>query len=155
GRGFASSRRSAQRAGARPGGSAPPAADRRLAGRAPLGQAARAVPRLNKKLLLAIEAVLDIAYNGGAAPGPASELSERQGTPRRYLEQVLQVLVREGILQGVRGPRGGYRLGRERRRISVGEIVRVLSRADSEEAEEAPAGTELGRRVLRPLWRDL
>ena len=42
------------------------------------------------------------------------------------LEQVLQQLVRADILRGVRGPRGGYRLARERRRISLGEVVRVL-----------------------------
>jgi Rrf2 family iron-sulfur cluster assembly transcriptional regulator len=113
------------------------------------------VPRLSKKLLFAIEAVLDIAYNGGPAPVQSSEISERQGIPRRYLEQVLQVLVREGILQGVRGPRGGYRLARERRRISVGEIVRVLSRGETDEDAEIPAGTEIGRRVLRPLWEEL
>jgi Rrf2 family transcriptional regulator, iron-sulfur cluster assembly transcription factor len=114
------------------------------------------VPRLTKKLLFAIEAVLDIAYNAGPAPVQSSEIGERQGIPRRYLEHVLQLLVREGILQGVRGPRGGYRLGRERRRISVGEIVRIISQAEaSEDPTEDPAGTELGRKVVRPLWREV
>jgi len=41
--------------------------------------------RLTKKLLFAIEAVLDIAYNGGQAPVRSSEITERQGIPRRYL----------------------------------------------------------------------
>jgi Rrf2 family iron-sulfur cluster assembly transcriptional regulator len=114
------------------------------------------VPRLTKKLLFAIEAVLDIAYNAGPAPVQSSEISERQGIPRRYLEQVLQLLVREGILAGVGGPRGGYRLARERRRISLGEIVRALRKIErGEDPIEVPEGTELGRKVLRPLWRDL
>jgi Rrf2 family transcriptional regulator, iron-sulfur cluster assembly transcription factor len=114
------------------------------------------VPRLTKKLLFAIEAVVDIAYNGGPAPVQSTDISERQGIPRRYLEQVLQLLVREGILQGVRGPRGGYRLARERRRISVGEIVRALAGLErGEDPIEVPAATELGRKVLRPLWREL
>src|SRR5258708_15894708 len=82
--------------------------------------------RLSKKMLFAIEAVLDIAYNATATPVQSSEITRRQGIPRRYLEQVLQQLVRSGILAGTRGPRGGYRLARERRRISVGEIVRVI-----------------------------
>src|SRR5487761_1307765 len=82
--------------------------------------------RLTKKLLFAIEAVLDIAYNAGTPPVQSGEITRRQGIPRRYLEQVLQQLVRAGILAGVRGPRGGYRLARERRRISVDEIVRVV-----------------------------
>jgi Rrf2 family iron-sulfur cluster assembly transcriptional regulator len=112
--------------------------------------------RLSKKMLFAIEAVLDIAYNATATPVQSSEITRRQGIPRRYLEQVLQQLVRSGILAGTRGPRGGYRLARERRRISVGEIVRVIR--DLETAEDPiadPAGAELGRQVVRPLWLEL
>jgi DNA-binding IscR family transcriptional regulator len=60
--------------------------------------------RLSKKLLFAIEAVVDIAYNAGEEPVQSSEITRRQGIPRRYLEQVLQTLVRDGILTGVRGP---------------------------------------------------
>ena len=82
--------------------------------------------RLSKKLLFAIEAVVDIAYHAGDQPVQSSVITERQGIPRRYLEQVLQQLVRAGILSGVRGPRGGYRLARERRLISLGDVVRVV-----------------------------
>lgn len=112
--------------------------------------------RLTKKLLFAIEAVLDIAYNAGAVPVQSGEITRRQGIPRRYLEQVLQQLVRASILTGVRGPRGGYRLARERRRISLGEIIRVVHALDSAEDPLAEdAGAELGRRVVRPLWYEL
>jgi Rrf2 family protein len=112
--------------------------------------------RLSKKLMFAIEAVLDIAYNAAAAPVQSREITRRQGIPRRYLEQVLQQLVRAGILSGVRGPRGGYRLARERRRITVGEItriVRAMERAEDPIAD--PAGSELGHKVVRPLWQEL
>ena len=112
--------------------------------------------RLNKKLLFAIEAVLDIAYNGGATPVRSTEITSRQGIPRRYLEPVLQELVRHKVLIGIRGPSGGYRLARERRRISVGDIVRTVREletvADPLEAESASA---LGLHVLRPLWLEL
>ncbi|HZB89866.1 MAG TPA: Rrf2 family transcriptional regulator [Stellaceae bacterium] len=112
--------------------------------------------RLTKKLLFAIEAVLDIAYNAGNLPVQSSEITRRQGIPRRYLEQVLQQLVRDGVLQGVRGPRGGYRLARERRRISVGDIVRVVrSLESSEDPIEGEGGADLGRKVVRPLWLEL
>ena len=112
--------------------------------------------RLSKKLLFAIEAVLDIAYNAGGKPVQAAEITHRQGIPRRYLEQVLQALVRDGILVGQRGPRGGYRLGRERRRISVGDIVRVVRQIEmsADPVTEAPA-SPLGHRVVRPLWLEL
>jgi len=112
--------------------------------------------RLSKKLLFAIEAVLDIAYNAGNLPVQSGEITRRQGIPRRYLEQVLQQLVRAGVLAGVRGPRGGYRLARERRRITLGEIVRVVRSLDgSEDPLESEGGAELGRQVVRPLWLEL
>jgi Rrf2 family transcriptional regulator, iron-sulfur cluster assembly transcription factor len=112
--------------------------------------------RLSKKLMFAIEAVLDIAYNAGDLPVQSGEITRRQGIPRRYLEQVLQQLVRAGVLAGVRGPRGGYRLARERRRITLGEIVRVVQAIEgADNPLESEAGAELGRRVVRPLWLEL
>ena len=60
--------------------------------------------RLSRKTLLALEAVIDIAYNARPEPVQAKEITARQGVPQRYLEQVMQQLVRAGILKGVRGP---------------------------------------------------
>ena len=112
--------------------------------------------RLNKKLLFAIEAVLDIAYNGGRAPVRSAEITSRQGIPRRYLEPVLQELVRHNVLIGIRGPSGGYRLARERRRVSIGDIVRTVRELETvEDPIESPGGSALGQEVLRPLWLEL
>ena len=112
--------------------------------------------RMSKKVMFSIEAVLDIAYHAGAEPVQSREISRRQGIPRRYLEHALQHLVRQEILIGVRGPRGGYKLARERRRITVGDIVRVVREmeADNNLIEETQ-GSELGYQVVRPLWREL
>lgn len=108
-----------------------------------------------KKIALAVEAVVDIAFHGAADPVQSKDIARRLGLPRRYLEQVMQQLVRAGILRGVRGPRGGYRLARERRRITVGEILRVL--ASREEAEGGPpsSASPLGREVMAPLWQSV
>ena len=112
--------------------------------------------KLSKKLLFAIEAVLDIAYNSGSQPVQSREITQRQGIPRRYLEQVLQQLVRANVLTGVRGPRGGYLLARERRRITVGEITRVVAALDpGEPLTETESASELGRLVVRPLWTEV
>src|SRR6202035_6121718 len=106
--------------------------------------------RLTKKLLLAVEAGLDIAYNGSAAPVRSVEITEREGIPRRYLEPVLQELVREKILIGIRGPSGGYRLAKERRRISLGDIVKTVRRLETtEDPISDPAGSALGHQVVR------
>ena len=106
--------------------------------------------------MFALEAVVDIAYNARPEPVQSKEITRRQGIPQRYLEQVMQQLVHAGILKGVRGPRGGYTLARERRRISVGEVVRVIDALDNEEEEDMLGiGSELGLQVVRPLWQEL
>ena len=110
--------------------------------------------RLSRKTLLALEAVIDIAYNARPEPVQAREITARQGVPQRYLEQVMQQLVRAGILKGVRGPRGGYRLARERRRISLGEVIRIATSFDSD-GDELPGSSELGRRVVMPIIASL
>ena len=110
--------------------------------------------RLSRKSLLALEAVIDIAYSARAEPVQAKEITARQGVPQRYLEQVMQQLVRAGILKGVRGPRGGYRLARERRRISIGDVVRIAMTIDEAE-EDFDGGSELGRKVVVPLIASL
>ena len=107
--------------------------------------------RLSRKTLLALEAVIDIAFNARPEPVQAKEITARQGVPQRYLEQVMQQLVRAGVLKGVRGPRGGYRLARERRRISVGDVVRVAESIEDGEEEKIRPRSELGVRIVAPL----
>jgi Rrf2 family protein len=111
--------------------------------------------KLSRKTLLALEAVIDIAFNARPEPVQAKEITARQGVPQRYLEQVMQQLVRAGILKGVRGPRGGYRLARERRRISVGDIVRVAESVEDTDGEEAKPRSDLGARIVAPLIQTL
>lgn len=112
--------------------------------------------RLSKKLLFAIEAVVDIAYHAGPGPVRSTDISRRQGIPRRYLEQVLQELVRKDVLSGQRGPRGGYRLARERRRITMGEIVRIVRELEGTgDPASEPDGSEIGVKVVRPIWIEM
>ncbi len=112
--------------------------------------------RLSKKRLFAIEAVVDIAYHSGTEPVRSTDISRRQGIPRRYLEQVLQELVRKGVLAGQRGPRGGYRLARERRRITVGDIMRVVGALeDTTDPLAEVDGSDIAIKVIRPVWSDL
>ena len=115
-----------------------------------------AIRPLSKTLVLAIGAVLDIAYNGGPGPVQSRDIGVRQGIPRRYLEQVMQQLVRAGVLKGVRGPRGGYRLARERRRISLGDIARVVAEAEMQDDPlEGLGPSPLCNQVLRPVCTDM
>jgi Rrf2 family iron-sulfur cluster assembly transcriptional regulator len=102
---------------------------------------------LSHKGLLAITAVVDIALHGKARPVSAKALAARNTLPPRHLEPVLQALVREGILKGIRGPRGGYELGREWRHITAADILRATQSLD--EADEGmPSSPLLGDVVL-------
>ncbi len=113
--------------------------------------------RLPRRTTFTLEAVADIAYNARPNPVQAKEITQRQGIPQRYLEQVMQHLVHAGILKGVRGPNGGYTLARERRRITLGEVVRAVAalERDGEGAEDDAAGSALGLKVVRPLCDEL
>jgi Rrf2 family transcriptional regulator, iron-sulfur cluster assembly transcription factor len=85
------------------------------------------MPVLSRKGLLAIATVIDVALHAQGRPISAKTLAARHSLPPRHLESVLQALVREGILTGTRGPRGGYNLARERSKIvnrrSIGALT--------------------------------
>ena len=103
---------------------------------------------LPRKGLLAIAAVVDVALQAGGRPISAKALATRHGLPSRHLESVLQSLVRDGILKGVRGPRGGYELARDRPGVSANDILRAAGTVDAAEAEP---GSELISKVVIPL----
>jgi len=104
---------------------------------------------LSRKGLLAIAAVIDVALHGLGRPVSAKTLAARHNLPSRHLEPVLQALVRVGILKGIRGPRGGYALGRERRRITADEILRAAGTIEEDE-ESANRGSALLDEVVLP-----
>ena len=108
---------------------------------------------LSRRALLAIAAVVDIAIHARPTPVAAKALAARHRLPPRHLETLLQALVKANILKGVRGPRGGYELARERRRITIGEITRVAITAEDLEADQQP-GSKLLSEVVAPLVSD-
>jgi Rrf2 family protein len=103
---------------------------------------------LSRKGILAIAAVIDVALHARGRPISAKTLASRHGLPPRHLESVLQALVREGILKGIRGPRGGYELAREQHRVTANDILRAAGTVD--EVDEQPVGSELLNKVVLP-----
>jgi Rrf2 family transcriptional regulator, iron-sulfur cluster assembly transcription factor len=106
------------------------------------------MPLLSRKGLLAIAAVIDVALHVQGRPISAKTLAARHGLPPRHLESVLQALVRDGILKGIRGPRGGYELGRESNRVTANDILRAAGSV--EDTNEEPADSELLNKVVLP-----
>lgn len=104
---------------------------------------------LSRRSLLALAAVVDIAIHARPAPVAAKALATRLELPPRHLETLLQTLVRSNILKGLRGPRGGYELARERRRITAAAVLRaVMSDAG---AETEGADGRLVSQVIGPM----
>jgi Rrf2 family iron-sulfur cluster assembly transcriptional regulator len=104
---------------------------------------------VSRKGVLAIAAVIDVAINASARPVSAKALAARHRLPPRHLEPVLQALVRDGILKGIRGPHGGYALARESNRITADDILRAARTA--EDIDELPLpGSTLVHDVVRP-----
>jgi Rrf2 family protein len=93
---------------------------------------------LSRRSMLGIAAVVDIAIHGRGGPVAAKLLAARHSLPPRHLETLLQALVRAGILKGVRGPRGGYELAKERRKVTAGDVVRAAMAAQEEEEADQP-----------------
>ena len=109
------------------------------------------MPLLPRKGVLAIAAVIDIALNARGRPVAAKALASRHSLPPRHLEPVLQALVRHGILKGIRGPRGGYELARERRRITADDILRAAGTADEIDGVDIVESMLLNKVVIPAL----
>lgn len=106
------------------------------------------MPLLSRKGALAIAAVVDVALQLRGHPISAKTLAAHHGLPPRHLEPVLQALVRDGILKGIRGPHGGYELARERRHVTANDILRA---AGTVEANSVPqAASDLLDKIVLP-----
>ncbi len=103
---------------------------------------------LSRRGYLALAAVADIAIHARTAPVAAKALASRLKLPPRHLEALLQGLVHANILKGVRGPRGGYELARERRRITAAAVLRSVSAANG---TEKTAECRLVKEVVAPI----
>ncbi|MCP3660932.1 MAG: Rrf2 family transcriptional regulator [Gammaproteobacteria bacterium] len=79
--------------------------------------------RLSTKGRYAVTAMLDLALQGGDGPVTLAEISETQGISLSYLEQLFACLRGKSLVRGVRGPGGGYYLGRQPEDISIADII--------------------------------
>jgi len=73
-----------------------------------------------------IHAMYDLAANAADGPVSIKSIAERQGVPEAYLEQLMAVLKREGLVTSTRGAQGGYALARPAPEITVGQVLRAL-----------------------------
>lgn len=82
--------------------------------------------RLSTKGHYGLKAMFDLAMHYGSEPIPLKVVAERQGISEHYLEQLIAVLRKIGLVKSIRGAQGGYILAKPPSEIKVGDVVRAL-----------------------------
>jgi len=112
--------------------------------------------RLTTKGRYAVTAMLDLALHAEKGPISLADISHRQGISLSYLEQLFSKLRRNGLVNSVRGPGGGYRLSRDGSEIFVAEVIDAVSETVDTTRCGGAGGCQDGDLCLTHyLWRDL
>jgi Rrf2 family transcriptional regulator, iron-sulfur cluster assembly transcription factor len=112
--------------------------------------------RLTTKGRFAVTAMLDLALHGAKGPVTLAGISERQKISLSYLEQLFGKLRRRELVESVRGPGGGYHLGRPAAQISVADIVLAVEEPlDSTQCGGRENCRENHRCMTHDLWAEL
>ncbi|EAQ31429.1 MULTISPECIES: Fe-S cluster assembly transcriptional regulator IscR [Idiomarina] len=112
--------------------------------------------RLTSKGRYAVTAMLDVAMFAKQAPVPLADISDRQGISLSYLEQLFARLRKRGLVHSVRGPGGGYRLGRDADSISVGAVIDAVDESIDATKCQGKGNCHNGEQCLtHSLWEGL
>ncbi len=83
--------------------------------------------KLSTKGRYGLRAILDMAVHSQEEETVCIQsISQRQGISENYLEQLMRLLKKDGLISSVRGAGGGYRLAKDPKSISVGDVLRAL-----------------------------
>jgi len=82
--------------------------------------------RISTRGRYALRAMVDLAQHGNGGPVLRQEIAERQEISADYVAQLFRHLESAGLLEGVKGPGGGYRLTRDAKMISAGDVVQAV-----------------------------
>jgi len=112
--------------------------------------------RLTTKGRYAVTAMLDLALHSHDGPVSLADISQRQGISLSYLEQLFAKLRRNDLVTSVRGPGGGYRLGRDSSEISVAQVVDAVNESLDTTRCNKRGDCQNGDKCLtHDLWADL
>ena len=106
--------------------------------------------RVSKKSEYAVRALVEIALcrRDGNNWRQISQIAEATRIPEKFLEQILLILKKRGLLQSRRGVVGGYALNTEPEKIDLDTVIQILDGDEAEEKVVADPGAEVYRRVL-------
>ncbi|WDE13052.1 Fe-S cluster assembly transcriptional regulator IscR [Thalassomonas haliotis] len=112
--------------------------------------------KLTSKGRYAVTAMLDVAIHAVSGPVPLADISERQGISLSYLEQLFSRLRKSGLVTSVRGPGGGYRLGKCSAQIAVAHIISAVDESVDATKCLGQGNCQGGSQCLtHSLWADL
>jgi Rrf2 family iron-sulfur cluster assembly transcriptional regulator len=112
--------------------------------------------KLSTKGRYAVTAMMDLALHDRSGPVTLAEISECQDISLSYLEQLFAKLRRGKLVEGVRGPGGGYRLARAADDITVADIICAVDENVDATRCGGREDCQGGRRCLtHELWSDL
>ena len=105
---------------------------------------------ISAKGVYGVSAVLELALGYDRGAMQIREIAEAQNIPRHYLEQILVVLKRGGIVKSFRGASGGYSLAEEPAELRLLDVITLL-----EGPLTVAASGNRGDTRLNELWKDL
>lgn len=112
--------------------------------------------KLTSKGRYAVTAMLDVSLHSQKGPVSLADISERQEISLSYLEQLFSRLRKDKLVDSVRGPGGGYKLGREPQDISIGEVIRAVNESVDATKCQGKGDCQGGERCLtHNLWEGL
>lgn len=112
--------------------------------------------RLTTKGRYAVTAMLDLAIHHGGGPITLADIAQRQGISLSYLEQLFSRLRKRNLVSSVRGPGGGYTLGREAGNIYVAEVITAVDEnVDTTRCGGAHNCQDNQQCLTHDLWQDL
>lgn len=112
--------------------------------------------KLTSKGRYAVTAMLDVAIHAISGPVSLADISERQGISLSYLEQLFSRLRKHGLVNSVRGPGGGYRLGRCSAQIAVADVIFAVDESINATKCSGQGNCQGGNQCLtHSLWEDL
>jgi len=111
--------------------------------------------RLSTKSRFAVAAMIDLALREQAGPVPLNSISARLQISLSYLEQLFSKLRQAGLVESMRGPGGGYTLGRAAQAISVADIISAVEGSHTLHADEPVEAGEAGWQLTQDLWSGL
>lgn len=113
--------------------------------------------RLSTKSTYGLRACFELALHYGEGPVSVMLISEKEGISMQYLEQLLNKLKKNGIVESIRGPKGGYILTKHPKDTRIGDIVRILENglmSVSCEVDEKECD-KMDKCVTKVVWKRL